>query len=104
MLMPDVFRGNSIDCVFGNIGGMIADPLEVARDEHEVQVAAQLFRILRHALDEALAGLGVHLIERRVACFHREREGHILSRVRIHAIAEHGERVLIDRLDHLHLW
>src|SRR5207249_7536289 len=24
MLMPDVFRGNSIDCVSGNIGGMIA--------------------------------------------------------------------------------
>ncbi|MDQ3314065.1 MAG: hypothetical protein M3505_05470 [Verrucomicrobiota bacterium] len=41
----------------------------MARDKHQIKIAAELFRILRHPLDQAPAGVRVHLVERFVARF-----------------------------------
>jgi hypothetical protein len=49
--MPDVFSGSGVNCVFGNIGGVIANAFEATANENQIQVAPQLLRILRHALD-----------------------------------------------------
>jgi hypothetical protein len=40
-LVADIFGGGGVNRVFRDIGGVIADPLEVARDEHQVQITAQ---------------------------------------------------------------
>ncbi|MDQ2868275.1 MAG: hypothetical protein M3R59_07690 [Verrucomicrobiota bacterium] len=57
-LVPDIFGGGRVDGVFRDVGGVIADPFEMTRDEHQIQVTAQLFRVLRHPLDQAPAGTG----------------------------------------------
>jgi hypothetical protein len=49
--MPDVFGSGGINRIFGNIGGVIADALEATANKNQIQVAPQLIRILRHALD-----------------------------------------------------
>jgi hypothetical protein len=50
-LMPDVFSGSGINCVFGNIGGVIAHAFEATANENQIQLAPQLLRVLRHALE-----------------------------------------------------
>jgi hypothetical protein len=50
-LMSDVFSGGGVNCLFGNIGGVIADAFQATADKNQIQVAPQLLRILRHALD-----------------------------------------------------
>ena len=57
--MPDVFRRGGVDRIFGDVRRVIADPLEMARDEHQIQITAQLFRILRDPLDQPSAGIRV---------------------------------------------
>ena len=42
MLMPDIFRGGGVNRILRDVGGVIADPLEMARDENQIQIAAQL--------------------------------------------------------------
>jgi hypothetical protein len=49
--MSDVFSGGGVNCLFGNIGGVIAYAFEATANENQIQVASQLLRILRHALD-----------------------------------------------------
>ena len=49
--MPDVFSGGSVNCLFGNIGGVIAHAFEAAANKNQIQVLSQLLGILRHALD-----------------------------------------------------
>src|SRR5207247_10217661 len=63
LLMPNVFRRNGVNGVLGNVSSMIAHPSEVARDKHQIDVTAQLFRIARHPIDQLPAHLGVHFIK-----------------------------------------
>jgi hypothetical protein len=49
--MPNILRGGGVNGLFGNIGRVIADAFEATANENQVQVAPQLFPILRHALD-----------------------------------------------------
>ena len=54
--MPDIFRSSGVDGVFRHIGGVVADPLETARNEDQIQIAAKLLGIFRHPFDQAPAG------------------------------------------------
>ena len=49
--MPDILSSSSVNCVFGNIGSVIANALQAAANKNQIQVTTQLIRILRHALD-----------------------------------------------------
>jgi hypothetical protein len=49
--MPDIFSSGGINGVFGNVGSVIANALKAAANKDQIQVTAQLIRILRHALD-----------------------------------------------------
>src|ERR1044072_7873938 len=53
MLMPDVLRCGGVNGVFRHVGGVIADAFETARNENQIQVAAELGRIFRHPFDQA---------------------------------------------------
>ena len=55
-LVTNVFGGGGVDGIFGDVRGVIADAFEMAADEHQIQIAAQLIGVLRHALDQAAAG------------------------------------------------
>src|SRR4029453_4325422 len=50
-LMPDVFSGGSVNCLFGNIRGVIAHAFEATANKNQIQVAPQLLRVLRHTLN-----------------------------------------------------
>ena len=50
-LMPDVFGGGCVDRIFGNIRSVVAYPLEMSANKHQIQITAQLLRIVRHSLD-----------------------------------------------------
>jgi hypothetical protein len=49
--MSDVFSGGGVNCLFGNISGVIADSLKATANKNQIQVSTQLVRILRHTLD-----------------------------------------------------
>jgi hypothetical protein len=49
--MPNILGGGGVNCLFGNIGSVIADAFQTAANKNQVQVAAQLFPVLRHAFD-----------------------------------------------------
>ena len=49
--MSDVLGGGGINCLLGNIGGVIAYAFEATANKNQIQVAPQLLRTLRHALD-----------------------------------------------------
>jgi len=36
--MPDFFSGSGINCLFGNIGGVIAHAFEAMANENQIQV------------------------------------------------------------------
>ena len=46
MLMPNVLGRGGVNGVLRHVGGVIADAFETARDENQVQIAAQLRRDL----------------------------------------------------------
>jgi hypothetical protein len=46
--MPDVFRDRSVNGILGNVGCVIADAFESARNQDEVKIPAQLLAILHH--------------------------------------------------------
>src|SRR5438128_7712508 len=58
LLMANVFGGGGVNRIFGDVGGVVAYALEVARNKHQVDVTAQLFRIACHAIDQLPAHLG----------------------------------------------
>jgi len=57
--MPDVFRCGGVNGILGNVGGMIAHAFEAAANKNQVQVAPQLFPVVRHALDQFATGFMV---------------------------------------------
>src|ERR1700758_876755 len=50
-LVPDIFGGGCVNCVFGNIGGVVANAFEAAANKNKIQVAPQLIRVLCHSID-----------------------------------------------------
>jgi hypothetical protein len=51
MLMPYVFGRRGVNCIFGDVGGMVAHSFKAPANKYQVQVASQLAPILHHALD-----------------------------------------------------
>jgi hypothetical protein len=49
--MPNILGSRGVNCVFGNIGSVVAHALEATANKNKVQIATQLIRILCHALD-----------------------------------------------------
>jgi hypothetical protein len=49
--MPNILGGRGVNCILGDIGGVITDALQTAPNKNQIQVAPQLVRILRHSLD-----------------------------------------------------
>jgi hypothetical protein len=50
-LMPNVFGGYSVNRVLGDVGGVVTYPLEATRDKDQIEIAAELFGILRHSFN-----------------------------------------------------
>src|SRR5438270_366878 len=63
LLVPNILRGGGINRILRDVRRVIAHAFEVSRDEHQIQITAELFRILRHAVDQLAAHLSIHLIE-----------------------------------------
>ena len=61
--MPNVLGGGGVNCILRNIRCVIADALEVPRDKYQIQITTELFRVMRHAVDELTAYLSIHLVE-----------------------------------------
>ena len=101
--MPDVFRGGGVNRIFGDVGRVIADAFEMARDEHQIQIAAQLVGILRHPLDQAPAGLAFISSSALSRAFRRATQFDILPHIGIDAVLEHLHRLRVHRLDQLRL-
>ena len=99
MLVPDVFRGRGVDGVFRHVRGMIADAFETAGNEDQIQVAAELAWVFRHALDQTAARGAVHLVEPLIPGNDRARELHVFAHVSVKGVLEHRHRVRIHRLD-----
>src|SRR3954470_15579547 len=51
LLMANIFGGSGVNRIFGDVGGVIAHAFEVTGDEHQVDVAVQMFRMTPHAFD-----------------------------------------------------
>ena len=83
--MPDIFSSRGVNSVFGNVGSVIADALQAAANKNQVQVTAQLIRILRHALDQFMAGHAVQVIQFFIARNDCAPELDILSHESVHA-------------------
>ena len=55
-LVPDVLRCSGVNGVFGDVGRMITDSFERTPDENEVEISAQLSRVLGHSINQFTAG------------------------------------------------
>ena len=48
VLVPDVFRNRGVNGILGNVGCVITDAFERARNQDQVKIPAQLLGILHH--------------------------------------------------------
>ena len=62
--------GRGIIDHLGNVGGMIADPLEVLGDEQQVRRLADIVRIFHHVGEEGPEDAVVEVVDRLVALAH----------------------------------
>ena len=65
-MVTDVTGGDHEDDVFGDVGGMIADALEVARDQDEVERGLDRGRVLEHVGEELPEDLRLERVQRVV--------------------------------------
>ena len=82
--MPDILSSGRVNCVFGNIGSVIANALQAAANKNQIQVTTQLIRILRHALDQFMTGRAVQVIQLLVTRNHCAPQLDVLAREGIH--------------------
>src|SRR5262249_14953307 len=99
VLVPDVFCCRGVHSLLGHVGSMIAYALKSTCNENQVQVAAQLSRVLCHAVDELPADIGVQFIQRFVTINYGTAKIDIFPNKRVDAILKHGHRLLVHRLD-----
>src|SRR6476661_3477302 len=62
-LVPDVFRNRGVNRILGNVGCVIADPFERARNQDEVKISAQLLAILHHPGGQFGVCIAIHIVE-----------------------------------------
>src|SRR3954452_7048631 len=87
-LMPNIFRRGGVNGVLRDIRRVIADPLEMPRDEHQVQITAQLVGILSHPFDQSSAGACIHFVELFIARLETAAQFNILLHVSVNAVLE----------------
>ena len=97
--MPDVFGRGGVDSVLGDVGGVIADAFETARNKNQIEITAQLIRIMRHAFDQFATGLTIQFIQFVIAWHDGTRQLHIFPNIGIHTVFEHRHGVLVHRGD-----
>ena len=73
--MADVAAGYEIDYVFGDVGGVVADALEVARHENQIERRLDRARILEHERQQLTKDLGLQRVQAVVGIEHRLRQG-----------------------------
>ena len=54
--MPDVHGGAAVNAVLADVHGVVADALDVTRDEDEIEIALCVRRVLLHAAGDAFDG------------------------------------------------
>src|ERR1700732_4102951 len=96
-LVPNVFRCRRVDGVFRNVSGVVADPLEAARNEDQIEITAKLVRVLSHPLDQRAIGRPVHVVENIVARNDRSPQLHVFADERVDAVLKHRQCVRVDR-------
>src|SRR6266480_2636843 len=100
-LMPDIFSRGSVNRILGNVRGMVAHAFEATADENQIQVAAQLLRVLRHALHQLVTGKAVQFIQPFIARNHSATKLDIFPDERVYAVSEHRHRLFVHWPDQL---
>src|SRR5438046_8717760 len=73
--MADVKSADPEDDVFGNVGSVVGDALEVTRGENELHAGAHQLGLLRHVLEQLLEN-AVAVLTHAIAAFDKLR-GHL---------------------------
>lgn len=97
--MPDVFDADSVDGVFGDIFGEVADAFQAARYEDEFQHGSDRVGVGGHEGGDRLGEVFVHLVEFLVAWLECAGERGVAIGIGQHGIRKHGHGVLIHGLD-----
>jgi hypothetical protein len=50
-LMPNVFGGGGVNRILRDVGGVVTNPLQATCDKDQIEIAAELFGVLRHSFD-----------------------------------------------------
>ena len=99
-LMPDVFCRRGVNSIFGNVGCVIAHAFEGTGNENQIQIAAQLLRVLHHPIDQfpGCSSDSIHPVLRRG----RPPRAPSSTSSRTNAsdaVLEHRHRMLVHRPD-----
>ncbi len=97
--MPDVLGLGSIHCVFTDVLGMIADPLEVTGDEKQLQVIRNAIRPFRHFRREIVGDIVIHLVDLAIALAQRAGENNVAVGIGTNAIAKDCDRINEERTE-----
>src|SRR5205809_43656 len=107
ILVSDVFCRSGVNGLLGHVSSMIAHALESPCNENQVQVAAQLPRVLRHAINQLAADSGVQFIQVFVALNNSTPKIDIFPNERVYAVLKHGHCMLMhgpDQFDFSQRW
>ena len=92
--MPDVPRLDDEDDVLGDIGGVVADALEVAGDQNQVDGGLDRPRIAQHVGQQLAKNLILQRVEPVVLPQHRLRQTDVARDEGVERLAQHLERQL----------
>ena len=103
--MSDVSRRHHEDHVFGDVRRVVPDPLEMARDEDEIETGLDRHRILEHVGQELAEDLRLVVVESVVLVEDRLRQREVAAHVRIerpskHRLSDLGHPRNVDQLLH----
>src|SRR6266404_3484961 len=95
-LVANVFGCGGVNRVLRDVGGMISDALETARNKNQIQITPQLFRVLCHPIRQLATGHLVHVIEILVPGDNRAAKIDIFAGKRVDRVLEHRHRVRLN--------
>src|SRR5437588_9114549 len=101
-LVSDIFGRGGVNCILRDICCMIADTLETARNENQVEITAELLRVLCHPLSQFAVGHFIHVIKVFIASNDSAAKIDIFTHKGIDAVFEHRHRVRLNRPNNLY--
>ena len=101
--MADVLRRRGINCVFGDILGVIPHPLKMPGDQQEIQKISDSFGKFHHPRGQMDRDLGVRFVEYFVVRLDGPGQFHIAIHEGPYAVLENPQRFVEQRLEVMHL-